>query len=146
MIVVQVAGYSSSGKTEVCLRLAECATAEGPVGYVKSHHGELERPFSDTGRMGAHASLRLLAGSDGTLRLGGRPTLEELVAEARSAGCAVVLVEGFKFAEGPKTWLRRDAQDVPPQGVTGVALDMLGAQAISLEAQVLWRIVPRRER
>lgn len=145
MIVVQVAGYSSSGKTEVCLRLAECAAAEGRVGYVKSHHAELEKPSSDTGRMAAHASLRLLAGSDGTLRLGASPTLEELVAEARSAGCAVVLVEGFKFSDGPKTWLRRDAQDAPPHGVSGVALDMLGAKALSLEAQELWRIVPRRD-
>ncbi|MDA8346802.1 MAG: molybdopterin-guanine dinucleotide biosynthesis protein MobB [Thermaerobacter sp.] len=144
MIVVQFAGFSRSGKTEVCLRLAEHAAREGRLAYVKSHHAGLERPGSNTERMAQHAALRLLGGSDGMLRLGGRPTLAELLEEAQRAECDVVIVEGFKHTAGLKTWLRRDAKDVPPEGVVDVALDLTGTQALEMLPQELWSIAPRR--
>lgn len=142
---MQIAGFSGSGKTEVCLRLAVEAQAVGPVAYVKSHHGNLERPDSNTGRMGAFAALRLLAGRDGTMRLGRAQNLTELLDEARAAACAVALVEGFKGSAGAKTWLRRDVEDAPPRGVFDVRLDLLGEAALAMPPAELWAMVPRRE-
>lgn len=94
--------------------------------------------------MAGHAALRVLAGSDGTLRLGASATLEELLREAFAAGCELALVEGFKGTPGAKAWLRRDDADAPPQDVRDVVLDLLGSQALALAPEELWRIAPRR--
>ena len=144
MIVVHVAGFSGSGKTEVSLRLAPLAAREGILCYVKSHHAGLEREGSNTSRMAPHAALRLLAGSDGTLALGERLSLEQLLVQAQRAGCDVALVEGFKRSAGAKLWLRRDRDDAPPEGVEDVTLDLVGTDALSMPLEELWRIVPRR--
>ncbi len=145
MIVVQIAGFSRSGKTEVSLRIAAAAAELGRLAYVKSHHAQLEREGSNTSRMADYAALRLLAGSDGTLRLGTREDLTLLLRQAKDAGCAVAIVEGFKRSTGAKTWLRRDPADAPPPDVVDVALDLLGAHALALAPGDLWRLLPRRE-
>ena len=147
MIVVQIAGFSDSGKTTVCRRLAAQARREGHlVGYIKHHDGPLERPASDTGSVGASgANLRWLAGSDGSCRLGRPDSLDDLIADARAAGCTFVLVEGFKGAEGAKCWLRRHPDDQPPPGVGNILLDIESAEALALDAQDLLRRMPRRE-
>lgn len=145
MIVVQVCGYSGSGKTTVCRALAEALRAEGHrVAYVKHHHGQLERLGSDTAAL-SQAPLRLLAGSDGLLRLGEPPSLRDLLAAAAAAGMTVSLVEGFKNEPGGKIWLRRHDGDDPPVGVADVQIDLLGARAAALEPEALWRIAPQRE-
>lgn len=143
MIVVQVCGYAGSGKTTLCSALAEWLTAAGErVAYVKHHDGPLERAGSDTGSVAA--ALRLLAGTDGLLRLGAPPTLPELLAAAAAASATVTLVEGFKREPGSKIWLRRDGADAPPPDVPDVLLDLAPAEAAAGDPARLWRIAPRR--
>jgi molybdopterin-guanine dinucleotide biosynthesis protein MobB len=144
VIVVQIAGFSESGKTEIALRIAGHAASIGPLAYVKSHHAQLERAGTNTARMADYASLRLLAGSDGTLRLGAREPLAQLLSEAKEVGCAVAIVEGFKRSAGAKAWLRRDAADAPPGDVPDVELDLLGSDALSMSPDALWGMLPRR--
>lgn len=147
MIVVQITGFSDSGKSTVCRRLAAEARRQGHVvGYIKHHDGPLERQGSDTQlASAAGAEHRWLAGSDGSCRLGAPDDLEGLLAAAKAAGCSLVLVEGFKSLDGAKCWLRRHPDDGPPPGVTGVVLDMASAEALHLDAGELMRRMPTRE-
>ena len=144
---MQVTGFSAAGKTTVCSALAAEARRRGEVvGYVKHHDGPLERQDSDTDLVGRQgAELRWLAGSDGTSRLGRPQGLDDLASAAQAAGCTFLLVEGFKGEKGAKCWLRRHAADAPPKGVSDVALDMLGAEALALGPQELLRRMPMRE-
>ena len=144
---MQIAGFSGCGKTTLAERVVAEARAAGHlVGYIKHHHGPLERPGSDTDLAGrAGAVQRWLAGSDGTCRLDSPDSLAALLAAARSGGCTFVVVEGFKGSPGAKCWLRRDADDAPPREVAGVQLDMLGLEALALGPAEVMRRLPRRE-
>ncbi len=147
MIVAHIAGFSDAGKTTVCLRLAAEARRRGHVvGYIKHHHGPLDRPGSGTDRLReAGVGQRWLVGSDGSLHLGGTDDLDSLIGAAKAAGCNFLLVEGFKTQGGAKCWLRRHADDVPPKDVSDVRLDMEGAEALRLGAGELWRRMPLRD-
>ncbi len=147
MIVVQITGFSDSGKSTVCRRLVAEARSEGHVvGYIKHHDGPLERQGSDTQLASdAGAGHRWLAGSDGSCRLGAPDDLAGLLAAAKAAGCSLVLVEGFKSQEGAKCWLRRHPADDPPPGVTGVALAAGRDELLGLPAGELLRRMPMRE-
>ena len=146
MIVVQVSGYSGSGKTRLCARLAALAAARGHhVGYIKSHHGAVDRQGSDTAQLGAAgAARRWLLGLDGLLALGAPPDLRELLRQARADGCTLVLVEGFKTSPGVKCWLRRTPEDAPPPDVADVALDLRPGEAQALGDDALWARLPWR--
>lgn len=143
---MQIAGFSDSGKTTVCRELAAEARRQGHlVGYIKHHEGPLERQGSDTGLLGAMgAGHRWLAGSDGSCHLGAPDDLISLLAAAETAGCTLVIVEGFKSQGGVKCWLRRHPQDEPPPSVADVTLDIESAEALHLGAQELLRRMPSR--
>ncbi len=147
MIVVHVAGYSDSGKTTVCRRLAAEARRRGHVvGYIKHHDGALERPGSGTDHLReAGASHRWLVASDGSMHLGAPDDLGDLIASAKAAGCSFLLVEGFKTYGGAKCWLRRQLDDAPPPGVEDVIVDMETVEALRLGAEELIERVPARE-
>ena len=147
MIVLQVAGFSDSGKTTVCRMLADVATRQGHVvGYIKHHDGPIERDGSGTDLLRqAGATHRWLTGSDGSIQLGCPADLEVLISAAKAAGCGFVLVEGFKSQRGAKCWLRRHADDATPASVPDVGLDMLGAEAMSLGAEELMCRMPWRD-
>ena len=110
--VLQLIGYKNTGKTTLLCALVERFKADGlTVGTVKrdGHDFELDRPGTDTYRHRSAGADRtaITSASQTAWLIGASTPLPELIAGMQ--GLNVVLVEGFKTAQGfPKLVLLRE--------------------------------------
>ncbi|MDT3417938.1 MULTISPECIES: molybdopterin-guanine dinucleotide biosynthesis protein B [Brevibacillus] len=112
--VLQVVGYSNSGKTTLLTKLIPLLEQEGlRVGVIKhdgGHDFEWDRPGKDTWRYrDAGASLVAIVSRSKTAMLELKPVpLPVLVERMAEAGADLVLVEGFKQEDYEKLVVLRD--------------------------------------
>lgn len=115
--VMQLVGFSDSGKTTLLTKLIPLLQGEGlRVGVIKhdgGHDFELDQPGKDTWRYReAGASLVAISSQTKTAIIEQQPLpLEQLVERMAQAGADLVLVEGFKQAGYPKLLLVRKQED-----------------------------------
>lgn len=115
--VLQVVGYSDSGKTTLLAKLIAHFEQSGMrVGVVKhdgGHDFEWDQQGKDTWRYReAGASLVAISSKTKTVIHEQRPTaLPQLVERLTQAGAELILVEGFKREGYPKLVLLRDRDD-----------------------------------
>ncbi|MGG1662036.1 molybdopterin-guanine dinucleotide biosynthesis protein B [Brevibacillus sp. NRS-1366] len=115
--VLQLVGYSNSGKTTLLTKLIPLLEQSGlRVGVVKhdgGHDFEWDQPGKDTWRYReAGASLVAITSKTKTAIVEQRPSsLSSLVERLTQAGADLVLVEGFKHEDFPKLVLLRKPQD-----------------------------------
>ncbi|PTX55358.1 molybdopterin-guanine dinucleotide biosynthesis protein B [Melghirimyces profundicolus] len=113
--VIQIVGYSNTGKTTLITRLIPLLSEEGwKVGTVKRHAGELEldEPGKDTWRHRESGADRVaITARNQTAVIFSRPLgLDELLEHHR--GMDLVLVEGFKGASYPKLLMAGEEADL----------------------------------
>ncbi|GED68475.1 molybdopterin-guanine dinucleotide biosynthesis protein MobB [Brevibacillus reuszeri] len=115
--VVQLVGYSNSGKTTLLTKLIPLLEQAGVrVGVIKhdgGHDFEWDQPGKDTWRYReAGASLVAITSQTKTAIIEQRPTsLSVLVERLAQAGADLILVEGFKRESYPKLVLLRKPED-----------------------------------
>jgi molybdopterin-guanine dinucleotide biosynthesis protein B len=115
--VLQLVGYSNSGKTTLLTKLIPLFEQSGlRVGVVKhdgGHDFEVDQPGKDTWRYReAGATLVAITSATKTAIVEQRPTtLPQLVERLTQAGADLVLVEGFKREAYPKLVLIRKPED-----------------------------------
>ncbi|MEJ8545603.1 molybdopterin-guanine dinucleotide biosynthesis protein B [Brevibacillus borstelensis] len=116
-VVLQIAGYSDSGKTTLLTKLIPVIEESGiRVGVIKhdgGHDFEWDQPGKDTWKYReAGASLVAIASRTKTAMVEQRPLpLSELVERMAAAGAELVLVEGFKRENYPKMVILRRPED-----------------------------------
>ncbi|USG64581.1 molybdopterin-guanine dinucleotide biosynthesis protein B [Brevibacillus ruminantium] len=116
-VVLQLVGYSDSGKTTLLTRLIPGIEQAGiRVGIVKhdgGHDFEWDQPGKDTWKYReAGASLVAITSRTKTAMLEQRPlALSELIDRMAMAQADLVLVEGFKRESYPKLVLLRRPED-----------------------------------
>jgi molybdopterin-guanine dinucleotide biosynthesis protein B len=116
-LVLQLVGYSNSGKTTLLTKLIPLLEASGVrVGVVKhdgGHDFEWDQPGKDTWRYReAGASLVAITSQTKTAIVEQRPVpLSMLVERLAQAGAEMILVEGFKREDYPKLVLLRKPED-----------------------------------
>ncbi|WP_289137683.1 molybdopterin-guanine dinucleotide biosynthesis protein B [uncultured Brevibacillus sp.] len=115
--VMQLVGYSNSGKTTLLTKLIPLLERSGiRVGVIKhdgGHDFEWDQPGKDTWRYReAGASLVAITSKTKTAIVEQRPTqLAVLVERLTQAGADLILVEGFKRESYPKLVLLRKPED-----------------------------------
>lgn len=115
--VMQVVGYSNSGKTTLLTRLIPLLQQQGlRVGVVKhdgGHDFELDQPGKDTWRYReAGAPLVAISSRTKTAFIEQQPLpLGQIVERMGQAGADLVLVEGFKQEAYPKLLIIREEKD-----------------------------------
>ncbi|MED1725953.1 molybdopterin-guanine dinucleotide biosynthesis protein B [Brevibacillus parabrevis] len=115
--VLQIVGYSNSGKTTLLTRLIPLLEGTGlRVGVVKhdgGHDFEWDQPGKDTWRYReAGASLVAITSKTKTAMIEQRPLeLPVLVQRLTEAKADLVLIEGFKREHFPKLVLLRRPED-----------------------------------
>ncbi|WP_280208380.1 molybdopterin-guanine dinucleotide biosynthesis protein B [Brevibacillus sp. AY1] len=116
-IVMQLVGYSNSGKTTLLTKLIPLLEQKGlRVGVIKhdgGHDFEIDQPGKDTWRYReAGASLVAITSQTKTAMIEQRPLpLAVLIERMGQAGADLVLVEGFKQEAYPKLVLIRKNED-----------------------------------
>ncbi|MED4753264.1 molybdopterin-guanine dinucleotide biosynthesis protein B [Brevibacillus choshinensis] len=116
--VLQLVGYSDSGKTTLLTKLIAHFEQSGMrVGVVKhdgGHDFEWDQQGKDTWRYReAGASLVAITSETKTVIHEQRPTpLPQLIERLTQAGADLILVEGFKREGYPKLVLLRKAEDL----------------------------------
>nr|WP_238933570.1 molybdopterin-guanine dinucleotide biosynthesis protein B [Brevibacillus choshinensis] len=139
--VLQVVGYSDSGKTTLLAKLIARFEQSGVrVGVIKhdgGHDFEWDQPGKDTRRYReAGASLLAISSQTKTVIHQQRPIpLPELVERLTQAGAELVLVEGFKREGYPKLVLIRKAED---QELLKTVTDIRGIVTWERLATDLW--------
>jgi molybdopterin-guanine dinucleotide biosynthesis protein B len=112
--VLQIVGYSNSGKTTLLSKLIAELTRKGyKVGTIKhdAHDFEMDKPGKDTWKhreAGAQV-VSITSSSKTALIIQKRYIIEELLPFYQEMD--VVLVEGYKFADYPKIVVIRRAED-----------------------------------
>jgi len=105
---IGVSGYKNSGKTTLCVRLAELLAHDGlSVGYLKhTHEAVLPSGVNDTNRLSGVISGAVLWGTDGFVGFhpGEAVDLREILSVA-FPGRDIVIVEGGKHIAMPKIWV-----------------------------------------
>lgn len=115
--VIQLVGYSNSGKTTLLTKLIPLLERSGiRVGVIKhdgGHDFEWDQPGKDTWRYReAGASLVAITSKTKTAIVEQRPTqLAVLVERLTQAGADLILVEGFKRESYPKLVVLRKSED-----------------------------------
>lgn len=115
-LVMQVVGYSNTGKTTLLARLIPLLEQAGKrVGVIKhdgGHDFEVDQPGKDTWRYReAGASLVAITSQTKTAWIEQRPLpLATLIERMGQAGADLVLVEGFKREDYPKLLLIRETE------------------------------------
>lgn len=116
-VVLQIVGYSDSGKTTLMAKLIPLIEEAGiRVGVIKhdgGHDFEWDQPGKDTWKYReAGASLVTITSRTKTAMLEQRPLpLSELIERMAAAGAELVLVEGFKRENYPKMVVLRRPED-----------------------------------
>lgn len=116
-VVLQIVGYSDSGKTTLMAKLIPLIEEAGiRVGVIKhdgGHDFEWDQPGKDTWTYReAGASLVAITSRTKTAMLEQRPLpLSELIERMAAAGAELVLVEGFKRENYPKMVVLRRPED-----------------------------------
>lgn len=116
-MVMQLVGYSNSGKTTLLTKLISLLEQKGlRVGVIKhdgGHDFEIDQPGKDTWRFReAGASLVAITSRTKTAMIEQRPLpLAVLIERMGHAGADLVLVEGFKQEIYPKLVLIRKTED-----------------------------------
>lgn len=116
-LVMQLVGYSNSGKTTLLTKLIPLLEQKGlRVGVIKhdgGHDFEIDQPGKDTWRYReAGASLVAITSQTRTAMIEQRPLpLADLIERMGQAGADLVLVEGFKREGYPKLVLVREEKD-----------------------------------
>jgi molybdopterin-guanine dinucleotide biosynthesis adapter protein len=114
--VLQIVGYSNSGKTTLLTSLVSHLTDLGfRVGTIKHHHREMEmdKPGKDSWKhrqSGAHRTA-LLSANQAAVFFSQTLALEECL--FYFADLDIVLVEGYKWLSYPKLVMMRGAEDLP---------------------------------
>lgn len=115
--VLQIVGYSNSGKTTLLTKLIPLLEGAGiRVGVIKhdgGHDFEWDQPGKDTWRYReAGASLVAITSKTKTAIVEQKPQeLSVLIQRLADAGAELVLVEGFKREDYPKLVLLRKPED-----------------------------------
>jgi molybdopterin-guanine dinucleotide biosynthesis adapter protein len=115
-MVMQLVGYSNSGKTTLLTKLIPLLEQTGlRVGVVKhdgSHEFEIDQEGKDTWRYReAGASFVAITSQTKTAIIEQRPlSLAVLIERMTLAGADIVLVEGFKWEHYPKLVLIRKSE------------------------------------
>ncbi|ERI09827.1 molybdopterin-guanine dinucleotide biosynthesis protein B [Aneurinibacillus aneurinilyticus] len=113
--VLQVVGYSNSGKTTLITKLLVYLSAQGyRIGTIKhdAHDFEVDKPGKDTWRhREAGASLVSITSAQKTaIMIQEYRTIEELLPLYKDMD--IVLIEGYKFADYPKIVVLRHSEHV----------------------------------
>lgn len=111
--VIQVVGYSNSGKTTLVTKLIAHLVAQGyKIGTIKhdAHNFEVDKPGKDTWRhREAGASIVSITSAQKTaIMIQEHRSVEELLPLYH--GMDLVLIEGYKFAGYPKVVLLRQPE------------------------------------
>ncbi len=121
MRVLQIAGFSGSGKTRLIERLIPLLPVAACIKWTH-HHLPEDNPGSDTARFGQLGVPQVLAAPDGILirpTPQSRATLYEWLANTL-ADDQLVVVEGNKWHPAPKIWMGKDLpEDINPILVIG---------------------------
>jgi molybdopterin-guanine dinucleotide biosynthesis adapter protein len=122
--VVQVVGYSNSGKTTLVTKLIRLFTGQGlAVGSIKhdAHNFEMDKPGKDTWKhKEAGAKIVSITSADkAAVLFQEQRTLDELL--PLYSGLNLVLIEGYKMADYPKiVVLRNQEHEELLEKVTGI--------------------------
>jgi molybdopterin-guanine dinucleotide biosynthesis protein B len=139
--VLQVVGYKKAGKTTLVSELLRMLSGEGlRIAALKrdDHACDPEPAGVDTRRFReAGAFLAGLASDARTMWVKEQSqALEDMIAEAASAGADLVLVEGFKSALYPKVVLLRDEADAGLLALSGIIAVAVRQSSIAVEQAV----------
>ncbi|WCK52432.1 molybdopterin-guanine dinucleotide biosynthesis protein B [Aneurinibacillus sp. Ricciae_BoGa-3] len=132
--IVQVVGYSNSGKTTLVTKLIRLFTEQGlTVGSVKhdAHDFEMDKPGKDTWKhREAGAKVVAITSADkAAVLFQERKTLDELLTLYQ--GLDLVIIEGYKLAHYPKIVVVRNKEhEELLDNVTGIL------------AVAAWRAIP----
>ncbi|AOM83392.1 molybdopterin-guanine dinucleotide biosynthesis protein B [Salisediminibacterium beveridgei] len=123
MIIHQISGFSNSGKTTIMTGLVSFLKKNGyRVGTIK-HHGHSDPLVGEakqkdaTKHREAGAEASIVSSAGGELQLIAHHMKEEfslhqLIALYIPFQFDIILIEGFKKAEFPKTFVMRDTDDI----------------------------------
>jgi molybdopterin-guanine dinucleotide biosynthesis protein B len=110
-LVLQVVGYSNSGKTTLLTKVIASLTSCGyKIGTIKhdAHDFEMDKPGKDTWkhREAGAAIVSITSANKTAVIMQENRTIEELL--PLYEGMDIVIIEGYKFAGYPKVVVLRD--------------------------------------